>query len=120
MTTSTQTALHQHPLSAAFPSMPEKEIEALTLDIEAHGQRESGVLLDGMVLDGWHRYLACDKLGVQFKAKDFDGADPVAFVISKNLHRRHLTASQRAAAVVSQRIGSPSGGLRKIGQRLPY
>jgi hypothetical protein len=48
------------PLSAAFPSMPEKEIEALTLDIEAHGQREPGVLLDGMVLDGWHRYLACD------------------------------------------------------------
>jgi hypothetical protein len=67
--------------------MPEKEIEALTLDIEAHGQRELGVLLDGMVLDGWHRYLACDKLGVQFKAKDFDGDDPVSFV-----YRATLTA----------------------------
>jgi hypothetical protein len=68
--------------------MPEKEIEALTLDIEAHGQRESGVLFDGMVLDGWHRYLACDKLGVQFKAKDFDGDDPV----SRSFYRATLTA----------------------------
>lgn len=80
--------------------MPENELGALVGDIEAHGQREAGILFEGMVLDGWHRYLACAQLGVQFKAKDFDGADPVAFVISKNLHRRHLTESQRAGAVV--------------------
>jgi hypothetical protein len=61
--------LEQHPLSAAFPSMPENEIAALALDIESHGQREPGITLDGMVLDGWHRYLACHRLGVQFKAK---------------------------------------------------
>lgn len=93
--------LLQHPLSAAFPSMPESEIEALAIDIEKHGQREKGVIFEGMVLDGWHRNLACHKAGVPFKTEDFDGDDPVAFVISRNLHRRHLTASQRAAAVVA-------------------
>jgi hypothetical protein len=89
--------------------MPENEIEALALDIEAHGQREPGVLLDGMVLDGWHRYLACDRAGIEFKAAEFDGDDPVAFVISRNLHRRHLTASQRAAAVVAAHEWRPHG-----------
>lgn len=101
--------LTQHPLSAAFPSMPESEIAALAIDIETHGQREPGVTLDGMVLDGWHRYLACHRLGVQFKATDYDGADPRSFVLSRNLHRRHLTASQRASAVVKCSEWHPGG-----------
>jgi hypothetical protein len=41
--------------------MPENETRGLAEDIEKHGQREPGVLLEGMVLDGWHRYLACQK-----------------------------------------------------------
>ena len=92
-------ALQQHPLSAAFPAMPEAEIEALAADIEKGGQRDPGVLLEGMVLDGWHRYLACQRLGIKFRSVEFDGEDPVGFVISKNLHRRHLSAAQRVAAV---------------------
>lgn len=89
--------------------MPPAEIEALAIDIQKHGQREPGVVLDGMVLDGWHRYLACEKAGREFACADFDGSDPVAFVISRNLHRRHLTASQRAAAVVSATNWRPNG-----------
>lgn len=100
MTTTTELALQQHPISAAFPSMPEQELAALALDIEEHGQREPGILFEGMVLDGWHRYLACDKAGVEFKAVEFDGDDPAAFVKSKNWHRRHLTAGQKAEAVL--------------------
>jgi hypothetical protein len=111
MTAATQIfLLEQHPLSAAFPSMPENELAALALDIETHGQREQGVLLDGMVLDGWHRYIACHRLGVQFKAKEFDGLDPVDFVISRNAHRRHLTASQKAHAVAACAAWRTRGG----------
>ena len=90
----------QHPLSAAFPAMSADDLEALTNDIATHGQREPGVLYEGQVLDGWHRYQACEWAGTEFVAVEFTGTDPVAFVISRNAHRRHLTASQRAAAVV--------------------
>lgn len=103
------TILEQHPLSAAFPSMPEQELQALALDIEKNGQREPGVMYEGKVLDGWHRYLACSSANVKFKTVEFDGDDPVAFVISRNLHRRHLTASQRAAAVVAAHEWKPEG-----------
>lgn len=107
--------LTQHPLSAAFPAMPESEIEALAEDIKKHGQREPGVLYEGMVLDGWHRYLACENVGIEFDSTKFDGDDPIAFVLSRNLHRRHLTASQRAAAVVAatnwKQVGRPAGNV---------
>jgi hypothetical protein len=85
--------------------MPESDLAGLTLDIEQFGQRESGVMLDDMVLDGWHRYQACVRLGISFNYVEFNdefaGADPVAFVMSRNAYRRHLSASQRAAAIVA-------------------
>lgn len=81
--------------------MPEEEIAALADDITKNGQREPGVLYEGMVLDGWHRYLACERAGRKFMCGDYGGDDPIAFVISKNLHRRHLTALQKAAAIVA-------------------
>lgn len=93
--------LLQHPLSAAFPSMPDADLAALADDVAKQGQREKGVVYEGMVLDGWHRYLACKRAGLTFKFKEFEGDDPIAFVLSKNLHRRHLNASQRAAAIVA-------------------
>jgi hypothetical protein len=94
--------MKQHPLSAAFPSMPEAELQALADDISKHGQREAGLLYQGMVLDGWHRYQACGRAGVEFVAVPLDGdEDPVEVALSRNLHRRHLTATQRAAALTA-------------------
>jgi len=107
--------LKQHPLSAAFPSMSEADFLALKDDIKANGQREPVLLYEGMVLDGWHRYRACCDLGLKPSQFTFNDGDPVAFVKSQNLHRRHLTASQRAAAVVAcaawvpSNIGRPRG-----------
>ncbi len=90
----------RHPLSAAFPSMPESEIADLAESIRRHGQREAGVLYEGKILDGWHRYLACQLIDGEFFADEFpEGDDPVAFVIARNAFRRHLSASQRAASI---------------------
>ena len=55
--------LLQHPLSDAFPAMSLEDFQALKDDIEVTGQREPVIVLDGMVLDGWHRYRACSELG---------------------------------------------------------
>lgn len=92
----------QHPLSAAFPAMSETELQALVLDITQNGQREHGVIYGGQIIDGWHRYQACQCAGVEFQFTELElSQDPVTFVKSRNLHRRHLTDSQRAAAVVA-------------------
>ena len=90
----------QHPLSAAFPAMPADELAALQQDIAASGQREPAVAIGTEILDGWHRPLFCQALGRAPWVVEFDGDDPVAFVKSKNLHRRHLSQSQRAMAIV--------------------
>lgn len=102
--------LKQHPLSAAFPSMSDEDFEALTWDIEKNGQREPIITFDEMVLDGWHRYRACVELGIDPTRFKFpEGDDPVAFVKSANLHRRHLTGSQRALAMVACSAWVPIG-----------
>lgn len=101
--------LEQHPLSAAFPSMPDEDLKALAADIAAHGLYSPITLLDGQVLDGWHRYRACLEAKMKPRFGEFSGDDPVSFVRSVNWHRRHLTASQRAAVIVDLKKWKPVG-----------
>ena len=89
--------------------MSAEDFQALVDDIDNNGQREPVMIYEGMVLDGWHRYQACTSLGMEPTKFEFQGDDPVAFVLSQNLHRRHLSASQRAAAVVSCTQWRPVG-----------
>jgi hypothetical protein len=92
----------QHPLSLAFPAMDAEDLEALKTNIHERGQIQPVILYDNMILDGWHRYACCDALGLEVATEPLgEGQDPVAYVQSVNLHRRHLTASQRAQAVVA-------------------
>jgi len=91
----------QHPLSAIFPALPEDEMSALVEDIAEHGLRQPIVTYQGQVLDGWHRYLACRRAKVPTKEVEYRGKNPAAYVKSCNWHRRHMTASQRAAAVAA-------------------
>lgn len=93
--------MNRHPLSAVFGDMPKAELQQLADDIKSHGLREPVVVYQDQVLDGWHRYRACDMAGVLPTLKHLPATDdPIAFVSSKNLHRRSLTASQKAAIVV--------------------
>lgn len=94
-------ALELHSLSALFPSMTDAEYAALKADIEAHGLHQSIVTHEGAILDGGNRYRACMEIGIEPKIEEFAGGDPVAFVLSANLHRRHLTIGQQAAIVAS-------------------
>lgn len=102
--------LQQHPLSAAFPAMSADDFASLVSDIRANGQRHDIVTFEGMVIDGWHRYRACRQLDITPRVAPLGSdVDPVAYVQSMNLHRRHLTGSQRAAAVVACSKWAPSG-----------
>ena len=85
-----------HPLAKIFPLLEGADFENLVADIREHGQLEPIVIYDDMVLDGRNRYRACIAAGIEPNFVPFRGDDPLTFVISANLHRRHLDESQRA------------------------
>ena len=112
-------ALDLHPLCTLFPRLVGAEFEALKADIAAHGQREPIVVHAGFILDGGNRYRACVEVGIEPVLKEFTGDNPVSFVLSANLHRRHLTPGQQAAIVASAQDWSRAhsvGGDRKSDQ----
>jgi hypothetical protein len=87
--------LEFHQLANIFPMMTDAEVNDLGDDMLEHGQREPIWRFQGMILDGRNRYNACLLKGIEPHFEDFRGADPLAFVMSLNLHRRHLDESQR-------------------------
>ena len=90
-----------HPLCVLFPRMAGGEFDALREDIRNNGLRTPIVLHDGMILDGGNRYRACIEAGVDPEFTEFAGGNIASFVLSVNLHRRHLSAGQQAAIVAS-------------------
>lgn len=92
-----------HEVAKLFPMIDTKSLKALADDIAQHGQQEPIWMYKGKLLDGRNRVVACamagrDPIVQQWKPKA--GESPFAFVMSRNLHRRHMSASQRAALAV--------------------
>ena len=87
-----------HPAAAMFPMLPDEELRKLADDIKAHGLKHSIIVYQKKILDGRNRHRACEMAGVEPRFEEWGGGDsPTAFVVSVNLHRRHLAAPQRAA-----------------------
>lgn len=104
-----------HPAAELFPMMDDHAFAEFKADIALHGIKEWGTLYRGQVLDGRNRYKACQELGIEmdfFEIEDKEGFDPIAYVLSHNLHRRHLTTSQRAM-VAADLATLKHGGDRK-------
>ncbi len=109
-TTTTDGRIHlePHPAAALFPMLSGDELAQLRANIsdrKAQGLKPllHDIVLDkpldegGRVLDGRNRLLACNMTGVEPTFTVYQGDDPIGFVIAANIHRRHLSASQRAA-----------------------
>jgi hypothetical protein len=111
------TLLEIHPLAEIFPPMSDEGFAALVSDIRENGLREAIILHEGKVLDGRNRYRACTELGIEPITKPWDQrGDALDYVVSKNLHRRHLDDRQRAG--VAAKIESfRHGGSRKPGDQ---
>jgi ParB-like chromosome segregation protein Spo0J len=88
--------LQSHPIADAFPMMAGTEFAELVADIKANGVREPIVLHEGKILDGRNRYRAAQRAGVECPCTEFQGTDPIKYVVSLNLRRRHLDQGQRA------------------------
>jgi hypothetical protein len=121
-----------HPAADLFPLMSESELRELGEDIKANGLRTSIVLHRGKLLDGRNRLDAMELVGIKFKfvyadsgelkgkpwyldsgddsdifdsnsctIDHFDG-DPHDFVISANLHRRHLSSDDKRKLIENE------------------
>lgn len=90
-----------HEVANIFPTMSPDEFRGLKADIAANGQREPVWTHQGKVIDGRNRLRACVELGITPETREWDGKGSLGeFVVSLNLHRRHLTPSQKAACGV--------------------
>jgi hypothetical protein len=102
--------LQQHPLSAAFPAMPDDEFLKLKDSIENIGVQNPIVLFEGQVIDGWHRYRAAAEVRIDCPVVQLAyDVDPRDFVIAQNERRRHLNQGQIALASASIYAWYPSG-----------
>src|SRR6516225_8250163 len=129
-----------HPAAELFPRMSPDELRALGEDIIKNGltspivlwqpdSKSQARLLDGSRLDaieiatgspvivgapsiiaGQH-FLVCDKVIVLGKS-----VDPYAYVISANIHRRHLTAEQKRELIAKLIKATPEKSDRQIAE----
>ena len=105
----------RHRLSAIFGDIPAEDRERCIEDLRAKlvpptedGERPlvpsdvgAVFLYEGQILDGWNRYQWALALNAEIRFLDLpDGEDPVAWVIGKNLNRRHLPAARRAEITI--------------------
>src|SRR5712692_5093814 len=113
-----------HPAADLFPPMSEAELEQLGKDNKMHGLREPVVFLeDGKLLDGRNRLDGMERVGLpifdargEFVARFeiVENVDPVAYVVSVNFHRRHLTAEQRDNVIRKLKAQRPKLSMRGI------
>ena len=130
-----------HPAAELFPRMSPDELRALGEDVVKSGLKSPIVLwrpdsrslrslLDGIsrldaieiatgspvmvgapsIMAGEH-FLACDKVIVLDKS-----VDPYAYVISANIHRRHLTAEQKRELISKLIKATPEKSDRQIAE----
>ena len=102
--------LQPHEYASLFPPMSDEDFKSLIADMKRHGLREPIVVFQDRILDGVHRDKACVLAGIKPTYRSFQGDDPLAYVVSANLHRRHLDTGQRA--MIASKIATLKPGRR--------
>jgi hypothetical protein len=112
--------LKHHQAAGIFPMLDEKSagFQATYEDIKANGMHTPVWMHNDEVLEGRHRVRILEMLGKEelrpcADYRNYEGNDPIGFVISMNLHRRHLNESQRAmvaAKLASLEVGANQHG----------
>jgi N6-adenosine-specific RNA methylase IME4/ParB-like chromosome segregation protein Spo0J len=116
--------LTAHPYAQILPLLEGEPFETLVADIKANGLLHPITIHQDKILDGRNRLRACEAAEVEPRFVEYGGDDPLSFVLSLNLHRRHLDASQRsliASRLSTMRQGErtdlqPSANLLKVSQ----
>ena len=76
-----------HEAANIFP-LDDEHIDELAKDIREQKQQVPIEIFDGKIIDGRRRYMACKIAGVEPSTRRVSPTDPIAYVLSLNLHRR--------------------------------
>jgi hypothetical protein len=87
-------SLTPHPVAMLFPNMNDADFAALVEDIRQNGVRVPILVRRGKIIDGRHRYRACQTLGLPCPVTQWNGRDPWLEAQSRNLVRRQLAKDQ--------------------------
>ena len=90
----------RHPLSQACGDLPPAAREALIERVEQSGSVRTFPTLDGLILLDWELYNIALDLGLTVGLEEFQGHDPVAFVVLHHLRQPHWESGQRAVIAV--------------------
>ena len=117
VTPSIQSAYSIDPCCAAIPPMHHDEYLSHKASLLRNGQLEPILVFENRIIDGRHRFSACNELGIKPVFKQFIGtyeaAKSMAFAV--NINRRQLTMGQKA--LVAAKLTMPSLGEDKNGSR---
>lgn len=103
--------LKPHKLAEGLRTLTGEEFENLKKSIETHGWDPSFPIItyNGLILDGVHRYKACQELGVKYTTREYEGDAPELKVLHTQLGRRNLTQNERNKLTADLlRLTSPS------------
>jgi hypothetical protein len=108
-----------HPVADMLPLMQGEEFDALVADIKLHGRNVVPIVMfKGVLIDGRNRARACVAAGVRPEETTYKGPDTpealIRWIVSQNVHRRHLDTSQRA--MLAARIAKLGHGGKRRGQ----
>jgi ParB-like chromosome segregation protein Spo0J len=115
----------RHELSALDGDMSEDDFKMLIDSIDINGVLEPVMFWEGKILDGWHRYLACQELKIaSFRKMEYEGNDPSGYVFAKSL-RKSKTTLERASLIVGLQTwetkrGRPSLSLKGLDGKLGF
>jgi ParB-like chromosome segregation protein Spo0J len=121
-----------HPAANKFRLMDGRELDELAADIQRRGLISPIIVInkpipraDGsvsihemqrVIIDGRNRYLACRKVGAEPRFEEFDGneEDIPRYIISVNIHRRHLRPDERRECLKQLIAWSPDKSDRAL------
>lgn len=104
-----------HPAADAFPLMTGHAFKLFCEDVKKNELIDDIVVIGKLILDGRNRGRACEATGVTPRYREYTGDDPVGFIVSRNIARRHLNEGQRA--IIASRLASlPRGRQKKSGR----
>jgi DNA-binding Lrp family transcriptional regulator len=116
-----------HPAAELFPLMSEAELRELGEDIKKHGLTSCIVLWspacgskEVCLIDGRNRLDAMELVGIDTadvirpEEAAATHADPYAYVIAANIHRRHLSAEDKDKIIVAVLKAQPQKSNRRI------